>query len=100
MTVTQTSLFAYQEVQPKIGNRHQQILGCLAHISTLTLRTICLNNGQISELTKLPINCVTPRVNELVKSGLIEQYKKAKDPETRRLAIFWKLKEVSQCLIQ
>lgn len=83
----QTSLFAYQEVKPKIETRHEQVLSCFKKVFPCHL-----TNRQIAKLANLPINCITPRCLELRKKKMIEKARKDKDPETGRLSIFWKLK--------
>ena len=79
----QTSLFAYLHATQSITKRHEQILKCFTGNNSL-------NNRQISELTKLPINCVTPRVIELRAAGHLEKAIQAKDLQTGRLTIFWR----------
>lgn len=81
----QTSLLALIEAKPNIGKRQEQILDAL--------NGKILNNREISLITGLPINCTTPRVNELVKYGKIVEAYKDKDSVTNRTTIFWKLKE-------
>lgn len=85
MTMQQTSLFAYQEVKKNINKRQEQILQFFHD------KSYSFNNRELSVLTGLPINCTVPRVNELVKMGILCQDKKAKDPLTERLTIYWKL---------
>lgn len=78
-----TSGLAYEEVLGKLGARHKLVMTCFSFGEEL-------NNRQISELSGLPINCITPRVKELRESGLIIESKKDYDPYTQRLTIFWK----------
>lgn len=83
MPYQQTSLFAYREVQKNINERQKKVLECFQdHIS--------LNNRQIKELLGWEINCVTGRVNELVKTGILMIDRKDLDPHTGRPTIFWK----------
>ena len=65
--IQQTSLMAYDGVKPRIGNRQGQILECLREHGPMT-------NKMISRKMGLPINCVTPRVLELRKLGLVVEY--------------------------
>lgn len=69
----------------KVGRRQQQILDFL--FATRGYH----NNNEISRFTGLPINVVCPRVLELRKLGKIIEHKKAKDPVTNRLTIYWRL---------
>lgn len=70
--------------EKKINKRQQQILDCLKKYTRL-------NNRQISFYAGMAINVTTARCNELVKLGKITEDKKAHDPITKRLTIFWKL---------
>lgn len=76
----------------KINKRQQQILDCFNELGNIYGAKILLNNRQISDHTKIPINVVTPRVNELRKLGKLIEAKKERDSATNRLTIFWKLK--------
>lgn len=86
MYSNQTSLQAYESIQHSLGERQ-------AHI----LRTISVypgkNNREISALSSLPINCVTPRVLELRRMGLIEPDEILVDKVTGRRAVTWRVKQ-------
>ena len=71
----------------KIGKRQQQVLDLFHNCTNIDL----FNNREISAMLKLPINSVTPRVNELVKMGKLVEYKKMHDNVTNRQTIFWRL---------
>lgn len=59
-----TSLLAYFELQPKLGQRQATILSAIrSHPNSTDL--------ELSQITGLPINCVTPRRGELEAMGLI-----------------------------
>lgn len=92
--IQQTSQLSLLETiaEGKINKRQQQILDCFNEIENIYGAKILLNNRQISDRTKIPINVVTPRVNELRKLGKLIEAKKERDPATNRLTIFWKLK--------
>ena len=83
----------------KIGIRQQQILDLFYGYDSLSddwqftihNQGYCINNRQIAEILNLPINSITPRVNELVKLGKLVEHKKDKDPVTNRLTIYWRL---------
>ena len=67
----------------------------------IVLKTIQLSNSicnlDIAKLLVIPINQVTPRTNELVKEGLVEESHKDIGPTGRRV-IFWKLSEEGEKL--
>ena len=52
-----------------------------------------INNRMLSDVLNWPINTVTPRVNELVKMGVVYESTVKKDKKTGRLSIFWKAKK-------
>ena len=70
-----------------IGKRQQQVLDLFHNCTNIDL----FNNREISVMLKLPINSVTPRVQELRKMGKLVEYKKMKDNITNRLSIYWML---------
>lgn len=85
--IQQTSLEAYKGLvkSGKINRRQVEVL------DVLTGHPFPLTNHEISFLSGLPINCITPRVKELREKGYVtEAYKKA-DPISGRKAIAWKL---------
>ncbi|KKL78904.1 hypothetical protein LCGC14_2020160 [marine sediment metagenome] len=86
--VKQTSIEAFIEILPRIGDRQDQILEHLGWVGMATDRMIAAS-------LKLPINCITGRRNELVKSGLLRKVKTDWCEATRmiegkrRRAIYW-----------
>lgn len=83
----------------KINKRQQQVLDCFEfttgfqefkYVGRNTFTKI-FNNRELSEITKLPINVITARTNELVKLGKLVEAKKARDNITNRLVIYWRL---------
>lgn len=84
--IRQTSIMAYLEMIDKINYRQYQIICGLRHFGSA-------NNTMIARYLNLPINCVTPRVRELYKKGLIliDEYNIC--PYTHKKTIFWKLSE-------
>ena len=83
--VTETSIEAYQDIYDTLGERQQQIYdGFLGNGSCTNL--------ELSHLMQIPINCVTPRTNELVKRGLIVEDCKRECNISGRRAISWKVK--------
>jgi hypothetical protein len=79
----QTSLLAYNSLGDKINERQRQVLHALEDIYPA-------NNRQLSEHSRLPINVVTPRMNELVSKGRVTEAFRKSDPITGRLSIYWK----------
>lgn len=51
----------------------------------------CPTNLEISTFTRIPINQVTPRTNELVKMGLVVECEKRTCSISGRLAISWRI---------
>lgn len=80
----QTSLLAYEELVKtgKIGKRQAQVLKAMID------HPFPVTNLEISHLTGLPINSVTPRVKELMEKGLVQKAYIKKDG---RPAIAWKV---------
>ena len=95
MLVTNTSIQAFIEILPKIGERQDLVLEHLGWVGEATDRMIAAS-------IKLPINCVTPRRNELVKMNLLRvsqvQFCEATKLQEgkRRRAIYWMLTELGE----
>ena len=70
----------YSEVLPNLSDRQQQIIDALKYIGNFT-------NKELSEFLEWDINRITPRVNELVKLGIICEKGKRKCKYTGRTAI-------------
>ena len=86
MTVRQTSLQVFQDINLT------PVLGSMQSLVWNTLRTYGdLTNKEVSEFCGLPINCVTPRTNELYKAGLIMCNGK-KVQKNGRKAMLWGIK--------
>lgn len=86
----QTSKEAYEELVKtgKINKRQGQVL------NVLNEHPFPMTNQEISYLSGMPINCVTPRVKELREKGyVVEAYKKV-DPASGRRAIAWRIASV------
>ena len=80
-----TSLEAYNNICNTLGERQQEIYdGFLANGSCTNL--------ELSHLLQIPINCVTPRTNELVKKGLIVKDKIRECNVTGNKEISWETK--------
>lgn len=82
--IQQTSLFAYRnEVKPTLGARQKIIYEEIQKHEDVT-------NGEISASLHIPINTVTPRVNELRKLGMVVLAKTRKCRVTGRTCLSWK----------
>lgn len=85
MTAQQTSIEAYQELAfSKIGDRQKCVLLAL-------LEQGALNNRLLARALNWPVNCVTPRINELRKQGYVEEAFINKDYATGKNTIFWRV---------
>lgn len=82
-----TSLLAYNSIKDTLGEKQKRVLIAIAQLGEAT-------NLDLSNHLKLPINSITPRVNELRKMNLVAESKKDKDKTTGRLSIYWRLKEI------
>lgn len=81
--IQQTSLSAYEDLQPKLGLLQRKVLAVIKEVGPI-------NNKLISHYTGLDINVVTPRVNELVKKRMVEQNHVAPCPITGKNVIYWR----------
>jgi len=81
-----TSILAYQEIEPCINTRQRQIIKALGKLQYAT-------NSMISHYLNIPINCVTGRTNELRKLGVIVYSHTSRDPYTKFQSKYWKLKK-------
>ena len=82
----QTSVLAYRSLdKSKISERPKQVMYALEEIAPA-------NNRMVSAQSDLPINVVTPRMNELVQKGLVVEAYRDTDSVTGRISIFWKPK--------
>lgn len=77
-----TSQLAFAEIRPKIGGRQALVLKVLGKNPPMT-------NRELKEVLGWDINTVTPRVNELVKAGLVEFVERRPCKITGRSAIAW-----------
>ena len=63
--IQQTSLFAYRnDILPNLGQRQQEVLKIFKDGENYT-------NNEIAHILFIPINTVTPRVNELRKLNVV-----------------------------
>jgi hypothetical protein len=64
MTVSSTSKNAYNAIYSKIGDKQRKVYEAIGELGIAT-------NEQIAEYLDWPINCVTGRVTELRKFGMV-----------------------------
>lgn len=83
MTIRDTSLDAYKSIKKELGKRQQQVLEVIHYYGEA-------NNLMISKKLGIPINSITPRVNELRKMGMVIEAYKDKCPYTKRVSIYWR----------
>ncbi|GAG71734.1 unnamed protein product [marine sediment metagenome] len=62
--IQQTSLIAFNDILPDLGKKQQQIYDLFEKKGELY-------DQKIAKILNLPINCITPRRNELEKAKLI-----------------------------
>ena len=82
-----TSLLAYAEVLDTLSERQTQV-----YIKIREMKSC--NNVMIAETLHLPINSITPRVNELRKKHIVMMDKKDICPFTGRLTCYWRVRRV------
>lgn len=83
--IQQTSLKAYHgEIKPTLSERHKEVLSAFDREEEFT-------NLELSKFLNLPINSITPRVNELVKKGIIKYSYTRKCKVSGRSARVWTL---------
>ena len=81
----QTSLLAYSQLQPELGERQRLVLEALRKLKEA-------NNLMVSKSLGLAINQITPRMLELRKLGLVVQSYTYPCPYTNKLTRFWRIK--------
>lgn len=81
--IQQTSLLAYKEIRAKVGGKQAKVLEALTQLRVAT-------DKELACFLQWPINCVTPRRNELVKMGQV--FEGGKVMQEERLAILWTVK--------
>lgn len=84
--VTDTSRAAFNEVKPELGDRQQLVL------NTIKRAKRPVNDQEIADFLRKPINTITPRRNELVSLEAIELAFKATYPVTNRKVCYWRVK--------
>lgn len=74
----------HNQVQPTLGDKQLKVL---VAIQMNGGKPMC--NQEIAEALRWPINSVTPRVNELVELGKVEEKYRDNYAKTQRRVIFW-----------
>ena len=80
-----TSLLAYAEVLDNLCERQAQAYGVIRSLKSC-------NNQMICNYLHLPINSITPRVNELRKLHIVMMDKKDICPYTKKMTCFWRVR--------
>lgn len=81
--IQSTSFEAWKNYRGKIGKKQFLVWKAFQKYGSCT-------NLEISHLTGIPINQITPRTNELVKSGTLIEDEKRNCNVSGRKAISWK----------
>ena len=79
-----TSLDAYSEIKPELGARQKAVLDTLTYLKNAT-------NTEISKYMGLPINQITPRINELRKKGRVTEGGKRECKVTGKIVHSWRI---------
>jgi predicted transcriptional regulator len=82
-----TSLIAFTDIRPQLGDRQKQVYALLASLPPFTGMT----NSEIAQRLDMPINCITPRVNELRAYGKVTDNGKRHCKVTGKLAYEWRI---------
>lgn len=86
MGVRDTSISAYKkDVEPSLGDRQRLVY------ETIKRAKRPVNNQEIADYLKRPINTITPRTNELVALNKIELAFKEVYPATNRKVCYWRV---------
>ena len=85
-----TSLEAYEEIKKTLGTRQLRVLEKLDYNPT------AMTNTELSYAMDWPINTITPRIFELRAKGLVIEHEKRKCSITGRMAISWRVKNMSE----
>ena len=80
--IQETSRKAYERIIPKLGDRQKTVYLAFKIWGDMS-------NSEIANKLGCPINCITPRTNELVKMKLLEIKDKRKCNITNRLVLVW-----------
>lgn len=87
MGVRSTSRQAYDSILDTLGDRQRAVYNAIARMGIAC-------NLDIAYELQVPINRITPRTNELVTAGIVEEAKRDLCRRTGRRVIYWKVKNV------
>lgn len=79
-----TSVQAYHDIVDSLPDRRKRVYEAL-----LELKTAC--NLDVAEFLNLPINRITPRMNELVKLEIVKEDHRGLCGRTGKRVIYWKV---------
>lgn len=92
MPVQVTSIISYYEVLNTLSKRHKEVLLAMKHLK-------CANNLMVSKYLNLPINSITPRMNELRTKGIIIYHHTEACPINKRSTRFYTIKSyILECM--
>jgi len=80
--IQETSLEAFESIQMELGERQRQFYNLIKLYPGVS-------NHDLSRIAQLPINSVTPRVNELRRKGLVVFSHYKQDRVTNRRVMTW-----------
>jgi len=83
--IQNTSLESFMQLLPELGELQETVYNCIKSHPGLC-------NREIGVLIGKPINCVTPRVNELYKLNLVVCIGTKLDKHTDRNVMIWSVK--------
>ncbi len=83
--IQQTSLVAYYDIYRKLGLLQRKVLAIIREVGPVS-------NLMISRYSSIPINIVTPRVNELRKIGLVVFDRKDVCEISGKRVIYWRVR--------
>ena len=81
-----TARQSYYSILDKLSGKRRVVFQGLIDIGPAS-------NLDVSKYLEVPINQVTPRMNELVKLEIVVESHRAVHPETGKRVIYWKVKE-------
>jgi len=88
MNIQQTSLQAYDALD-NLGERQKSVFQTISSFRECT-------NAMIAYRLGVPINCITPRTNELVKLDMVVKSYIDNCPITKHRAIYWKINDTAK----
>lgn len=77
---------AYMDIKKDLGKRQLYIYDIIKKLG-------CPTNLEISKFSRLPINQVTPRTNELVKHGMVIEHEKRNCSISGRIVMTWRVND-------